>query len=954
MSILVNEITDKIINNTTGIFDDIYREYLNIFICKLDKNITNFEKTNGKIIVDKANILFSLGVSFKKYLINISSRTLISELNEIKEYLYGKTSMERYNYFVEWFLNNRYEIIFNKNSLLNTAIISKLDKVLISIDEVLLRLEKDLPDIERIFSCQINKITDININCGDSHNNGKTVAIITFNKSFRIVYKPHSLITDIILGEIINYFNERKLLKSNLRQMNIINKDTYGWQEYISTDECMNIYMVNNCMYRLGCLIFISYITNLTDLHFENIYISGEYPYIIDTETMNYNYDLMQGIYRSKLNLWDKFLQESIFLSGLFPNYLSEATGSRSSDFSALNCKKNNLYREYLGIINAGTDEIRFGTKRKVIDATNNNVKLNGDIVNVEDYVDKVCEGFHDCYKLILKYKDDYLKFINKIPLEDGCYRQVLRRTDLYLKCLNTAYHPTHLNSYNNWRNVFSKLKSQKNNFQLYDILVNSETEQLLNQDIPYFYAKYRSLDLFTFNGYRINNFYNETIEDQLNKRINKLSQNDLSIQTYLIKCLLSEKKHINSDNKRFSLPDKLFFDNNNANTILILTKWIADYIESNHTFELKNDSRKLYFNIIEYGNCKLGMVQQTLYDGVGIALFYMQMYHTHKDKIYYDIAIKLSKEIGDIDSEIYLQENDKYGAFDGISSLLFLNYNAWRTFQNKIFLDRYNKILEILLSKNLELYESYDIISGCSGIISMTLNIYKNDKTQISALSLAEKLGERLNDLFSTIKKSNLIGFAHGYSGIAASFMQLYFYLKNDNYYNNSINLLLIENNYYDKLNNIWKNTSNISSKISSWCYGTVGILAGRLAMFEYAKKEHKELIHMDIVRCLESINSFGYEKDSPNILCHGNAGTIDLLISYYKKTNDIKCKILIDKFITEMLKNLKEYGIKYTNSAGVINISFMSGISGLGYSLLRYIDPNIPSVLLLESINQ
>lgn len=949
MNKYIKDIASKIINDKTGIFDDIYIKNMYIFLLKIDRHIQSYQKKYENMVINKENILISIGFSFKKFLINISCRTLIKELYEEKDSLIGNTSEERYNYFIKWFLKNRYEVVFNKSSIINSNIIKKSEFIIKNLDEIFERIQRDLSDIESLANFKLTELHNISINCGDSHNSGKTVAIITFNKYYRILYKPHSLATDIIFNKILKFFNNSNILKCSLRHIFTINKSTYGWQEYISTKECENMQHVINCTYRLGCLIFVAYLLNLTDLHLDNLFISGEYPYIIDTETMFYNFDLLQGMHVKKADGWTTLLKNSVFFSGLFPAHFEDVEENGNVDLSGLMGGHDNITTiQQLSILNAGTDMICFGKKNSKITRTNNAVRFNDNIIKLSDYIDNICQGFNDSYNILLRSKDDFLRFIEKIYLDTGCYRQVFRKTSLYDKYIMASYHPKYLKDHEALTNLFSKLKGRKFVSKLHEMLVTSEIEQLSNQDIPYFYTKYDSLDLFSVNGFRLKNFYTKTIKLQFKQKIHNLCQNDLLTQEYIIKCLLSDCPQNRYNDTRFKLPSKLF-DNNINNSILSILNWIGNYINSYHYF---NDSCKLYFNIIEGSSYKFGSVQPILYDGIGIDLLYIYMFHVYKNETYYNIASALTKKINNISSQLYDEKIEKYGVFDGFSSLLYLNYNAWTVFHEKEYLYKFNQLSNKLLSCDLKSYESFDIISGCSGIIIMALNIYENDKKQINAKNIAHKFGTKLYELFSNGKILNKTGFAHGYSGSAAAFMKLSLYEENDKYYKASMQLLLKENEYYNIENNNWNcGTAKDNLNMNAWCYGAVGILGARMIMLNYAKEEDKLIIEEDIKKCLIRISDSKYSSNVPDILCHGNAGNIDLLISYCKINSNYKYKNLLKQLMSEMIISLNKYGFRYTNTANVINISFMNGIAGLGYCLLHYLNPNIPSILLLES---
>ena len=52
--------------------------------------------------------------------------------------------------------------------------------------------------------------------------------------------------------------------------------------------------------------------------------------------------------------------------------------------------------------------------------------------------------------------------------------------------------------------------------------------------------------------------------------------------------------------------------------------------------------------------------------------------------------------------------------------------------------------------------------------------------------------------------------------------------------------------------------------------------------------------------------------------------------------------------------IMKIKEDGLDFGQAAKVPNISFMQGLTGLGYFLERFLDSKIPSVLAFDPFNE
>ncbi|HES1179259.1 TPA: hypothetical protein VNJ74_001914, partial [Streptococcus pyogenes] len=126
--------------------------------------------------------------------------------------------------------------------------------------------------------------------------------------------------------------------------------------------------------------------------------------------------------------------------------------------------------------------------------------------------------------------------------------------------------------------------------------------------------------------------------------------------------------------------------------------------------------------------------------------------------------------------------------------------------------------------------------------------------------------------------------------------------------------------------------------------------ILLSRLKMRTYMGDEIFENIKDDISLGLISLLSENVMES--NCLCHGNLGNTEIIMEYSRETKNLKLKEYVNfarkNLAYDMNNNILDYGNKYLS--GTKLPGFMTGLSGMGYSLLRDLDESLPCILALE----
>ena len=184
-----------------------------------------------------------------------------------------------------------------------------------------------------------------------------------------------------------------------------LSRQTYGWEENIENKSCNTKEEIERYYFRLGIHLFLGYALGATDLHGENIVAYGEHPVIIDMETYPGYITKNSGSSteeKAEIKIREKIMT-SVLNTGILP-VLTWGTGNNRVLMSAVNMhgkirtpfkmpvvkddKTSNIHIEY--------EQVEFEIKECI-------VRLNGEVVNSEEYTGEIIRGFRMAYTEILQ-----------------------------------------------------------------------------------------------------------------------------------------------------------------------------------------------------------------------------------------------------------------------------------------------------------------------------------------------------------------------------------------------------------------------------------------------------------------------------------------------------------------------------------------------------------------------
>ncbi|WMM26147.1 type 2 lanthipeptide synthetase LanM [Tissierella sp. MB52-C2] len=905
---------------------------------------------------------FNLG--FYDYLLeqvqNNSIKTLLTIFWAFKkeQLLIGDVPKERYENFAQYSLTEEFhELVDKMYPLLKPRLNKILQNHIINYNDLKSRVGKDKDEIDKKFGFSIGDIKDCNITYGvsDYHRGLKSVCIIEVDNK-KIIYKPRSGKIDISWSNFINWFNS-KGLSLKIDTIKTLDKEEYHWQEYIDNKSCKSKLEIQNLYYRMGILAAISYAFRIEDLHMENIIVSGEFPHIIDLETIFQ----LDGFQKSNLevktvsDIINKKISESVLSTQLFPTP-SKFHDSEVDISGIVGQGKQIIKNGKVKISNQFTDAVEVIREDGIMARKSNIGQIEDNFINPKDYIKEIIEGFKEGYILLKDNKEELLGLINSGELFKGISpRYLFRNTNLYAIILEMSRNPKYLKNKSDLDRLYHLLFNTDKDYILKKVY-QSELVDLLNDDIPYFYGYINDNTVYNSNGDDCF-ILKQTPLMAVNERIKNLNQEDLNIQIdFILKSMAKPKKTWNTVRNKSDDNIIKYIDNNNQLVIESAIK-IGDMLISKAVFH----ERTKTINWLDIQNTfptwTIGSQGVSLYNGLaGNAIFFSSLYLATVDIRYKEILYKI---LNTIKLDVGNIKNIPPSAFNGMISIAYLYAFLYKQIGYKNMLEESVDIVKKYKAKILQNI-SYDIIDGLAGILVVILNIFElSQDRELEHLSI--EVGK---DIISNIKiegksaywkkGSNnelmISGFSHGLAGVSYALGKLY---KMTNYKESIYivdNLIKIENNYYNSDIENWMDLRSqgdlsINDSPIHWCHGATGIGLSRL--------KNKDFIDTfdDIDKALKAVKKNGLYRDS-DCLCHGNLGNMELLLEVYKENNDIDLYNQAIIKANEIIKR-NEGSQEYKSGVGqeFNSPNFMLGLSGMGYEFLRLSNPKkYPSVLLLE----
>lgn len=895
----------------------LLRPYLTYFRKKMTEYLATY---SNQLNIEQ--ILTSSITSLSQKLLESSSKVFVFEINNYKNKhrINGNSEKERYNDIL-FQLGNKDNLtsLYCKYPVLTRMLSQYTDTFFHNITLLLTNIFKVSSEIMTTFDISPTlKIESITFSPYETHQKGQTVSIIELDGSKKIVYKPRNLNILHAYQTLVDYMNDaRQEDLLDMRNPKLLIYDTFTIEEYIEHSPCETLQQVKHYYKRLGQISYLMYLLRGTDMHMENIISCNEYPYFIDLETLFTN-TIPFTTLSTATQIAATHLSNNVTATGIIPTNTFFTENGYGVDVSALAGKEQLLSKKILGLVNNGTDQIKYDYINAKLPAAKNLPYLKNSSIEYKDYINAFIEGFEAMGNFIVDHKE-YIA-TNILPLFSSCnIRVLIRNTQNYKNILDLSVHPSYLSSSIKRERLFLNVFSLSMKDQTPCL---SEYYDLLDGDVPIFFSKVSDNAIIDSRNHSIHNFFEKSslqlVQEKLELQTHELITTQIEVIQLNTNTTSSHCTNISIHEQLNSLqPSKessdFYLDYANEIGSYLYQQGIHSNIDHSHCW-LHRSSEK---------STKIEIMNGTLYNGMsGLALFFIYLNELSSESNYMDFADEL------LTNALTLCTTEHSpNVLTGKSSALYTSFIFYKLTNSFQYLNYMSKILETISSGNYE--NHFDWINGCSSTIQVLLTIYDTIKDP-KYLEAIYKLIPQLITKLTTLEEQS-IDFGHGVSPLPSLFIRLSHSLEDSNYFTLSKKIT----DYV---------CSNATSfKRNHWCHGATGIGLSLLML-------GNEDFSSEVAKRMELIDHYitTTNLDSLDILCHGNAGTCDYYLEKYLRHNTAN-DLSIARSIGVKMKTHSSPLLMKDNHT--IPLGLFNGLTGIGYEFLRLYNPKkVPSVLLLN----
>ncbi|MEV8067231.1 type 2 lanthipeptide synthetase LanM family protein [Streptomyces sp. NPDC085995] len=368
---------------------------------------------------------------------------------------------------------------------------------------------------------------------GDVHRRGRRVAVLRFADGSRVVYKPRPLAADRHFGELVDWYSTRAGTPV-LRTPALLTRPDHGWSELIEARPCASPAELDRFYRRLGALLALAHVLDLTDLHHENLIACAGHPVLVDLETL-FHPPLPED--PAADDPAGRALDASVQRIGLLPQLVLGDEGAL--DLSGLGGgAERRSPVETAGWEAAGTDAMRLVRRPGAVRAGTNRPRLAGAPAEPAAHTEALVAGFRAGYRVLLSHRRELAGPLSRFA--DDEVRVVTRATQVYATVLAEATHPDVLRESGDRDDLLRLLGTDAVDDQGWPGLLDHEIAELRDGDVPVFTARPGRTDLWSGTGAHVLGALDRPGLARVTARLAAMDEADLSVQERIIRTALA------------------------------------------------------------------------------------------------------------------------------------------------------------------------------------------------------------------------------------------------------------------------------------------------------------------------------------------------------------------------------------------------------------------------------
>ncbi|HEY0174056.1 MAG TPA: type 2 lanthipeptide synthetase LanM family protein [Pyrinomonadaceae bacterium] len=905
-----------------------------------------------------------------------ASRTIVLELNvaRLRGELVGETPEERFKHFNRLIAQAPNLLpVLHEYPVLARQVVTTVEYWVRNCLELLGRLCADWAEIAATLSPGVEPgpLNAVSVDAGDSHREGRSVKILEFRDGLKVVYKPHPLSVDTHFNELLEWLNRRGASPA-FRTLKVIDRGGHGWVEFVEAGGCRTREQVRRFYQRQGGQLALLYALEATDFHFENLIAAGEHPVLVDLESLfQPRPPLPPGGEGGALPASQAFAN-SVMRIGLLPQRIWAVDQKLGVDMSGLGGGGGQLTPfPVLTMENLATDELRFVRKHMTLPGSKNLPSLDGGGgIDLQEYAAEVVAGFTSTYRLLLRERESLLAPGGLLENFGGDeVRAILRATQTYTALLMESFHPDVLRDALDRCRLFDRLWEGCKANPVMRAVVPAEIRELQKGDVPFFSSRPGSRDLWSADGERFENFFQETSLDRVRGRVRQLSEEDLGHQVWFISASISSLTLGDGPLATYEEAPEAEAGSAGRERLLSAAGALADRLGA---LALRSESSVNWIGLSFVGQRQWTLIPLSpdLYNGtLGVALFLAYAGQILGDERHTALArlaldgvrrqlAPLEKEARRADTEISL------GGYNGLGSVIYTLAHAGALWGDPEYFAAAESLVE-LVPPLVANDQTYDVISGGAGCI-LNLLALRHCTGSEAALAAARRCAEHIlaharptgaglawhSDLLSS---NPLTGFSHGAAGIAHALLELAAETGEERYERCARGAFEYERSVFSPERGNWPDFREEEEPgggaagdvpyMTTWCHGSVGIGLSRLHAMRHIADGG---LRAEVDAAVRTTLAEGFGRS--HSICHGDVGNLEFLFEAGRTLGDEELVGRAARKMAAVLGGVEKHGWVCGTPRGIETPGLMTGLAGIGYGLLRIAEPGrVPSVLTL-----
>lgn len=807
------------------------------------------------------------------------------------------------------------------------------------------------------------EMNELSFGAGDSHRGGSTVAIVRGEGS-GVVYKPRSLAIDSALRGFVAELADAYGSALSVRVPEAMDCGDYGWAEFVThrfaagNEELVSFYR------GIGHLLALMRLLSGSDLHAENVIAHGGSPVVVDCETLfTPKIPPSPSGYGGAFDRAGELIARTVLSAGLLPGR-GMVLGWRGVDLSAVGMLPGQQpMQRQLGILGAGSDKAHVGPILVEAPVSQNHPSPRPALA---DYWPEVLRGF-DELTATLQRLDATGSLRPRLRVFEDCrIRVVLRATEIYAEIGRMLWHPVSLHNPEPARQrAFGLLEKMAANVSVAPrdpAVINAEIDELLEGDIPYFFAVVREGRLHGPHGtYWLPHCH------LVEAALADWRSADFALERRVIQASLMSA-YIN-DGWKSPGTSALRTHARGGDLEARRRRLVAQIIQSIVTNAIYADDSSVAWiaPVLTATGWSVQPLQQDLYNGISGLTLLLGAYLRETAAGRADAINELERLFAAVLHTLHLGEAKRErlgdeglrvrplppGAYLGLGSQIwtYVVLADWEL-DGGDGLQRACKLADQIPTA-AAMDDAHDLLSGSAGAITPLLALASKTGDE-RYVRIASQLGDLL---YERAKRRNgqaywpridspggMGGFAHGVTGIGWALTRLARATGSAQHEQLAQEAFAFEDALFDEQEQNWRDLRMLegAKTAAAWCHGAVGIGLAHLNL-------DSTLTHASTRNLVRraALATWRLGMGWNHCACHGDLGAWELLdhaIAAGEAPKELSASYLLDVILT----SLEQDGTSCGMGRNAFTPGLLPGLGGVAYQLLRaHPKHDLPSIL-------